>query len=97
LQNPKERAKHATRMANTYLDTTSTLEINISHELIVAVKKEVAQLKTNPDYELPATLFDELMERGILVNLIDTYSRFFNSEMFKKFLEGLQKKRGITV
>jgi hypothetical protein len=81
-----ERTRQAIRIVNTYLDTISPLEINISHELVVAVRKEVVLLKTSPDHVPLVTLFDEILERGIIVNLIDTYARFFNSDLFQRYL-----------
>ena len=80
-----DRISHATRIFETYLDNSSPLEINVSSDLIALVRKKISPLKSNKDYELDPALFDALLEQGIVVNLIDTYSRFFHYEQFKKY------------
>jgi hypothetical protein len=91
IQDPNERVKAATAIIDSYLSSTSPIEVNVSSELVRGVAKEFAQLKTSPDYELPSTLFDRLLDEGIVVNLIDTYARFFNWEEFRSHMAAVSK------
>lgn len=79
-----DRITHATRIFETYLDNSSPLEINVSSDLISDARKKISPLKSNKDFELDPALFDALLEQGIVVNLIDTYSRFFHWDQFKR-------------
>lgn len=88
LVNASEKRKYrrAKRIYELYLDTSSVMEVNIVQSMRDEVKVALQTYEQNRGLALPATLFDKI---GVAVsnNLIDTYTRFHKSQIFRQYLE----------
>jgi hypothetical protein len=73
----------------TYLEASSSLQVNLPKNVLDNLKSQMKE--ANEKKEVPADLFQKMMVE-LHQNLLDTYSRFFDSAELRKYLIGGKNK-----
>jgi hypothetical protein len=90
----KKRLLLANHIFENYLSQNAPYEVNVQRPQIEEIRKALKELETDPNAKLDDKLFDVLL-RGIILNLLDSYSRFFYTKPFQDYIETKKKKKGI--
>lgn len=85
IKKPESKYRHAKKTLETYLNSNSPLEINVTNVQKMPVRQAVDAYEKNKEAILGEEIF-EACETGVISNLLDTYSRFFKSSPFQRYL-----------
>ncbi len=78
----KNKIKFINYISNTYLDEKSSLQVNFPKDVLDTFRKKLKELD---QAKIPENLFEDVMVE-LHQNLLDTYSRFYDSKEFKVYL-----------
>jgi hypothetical protein len=79
----RNKIKFVQYLYETYVDEKSSLQVNLPKQTIDDLKKKTLQVAETK--QIPENLYDGMMVE-LNQNLLDTYSRFFDSKEFKQYL-----------